>query len=399
MAETPVPPAKQTEEPAAQSGASWLELFFDLVFVAALSLINEDLRSNFTWQGLTFAIVAMAGLFAVWLTVTLISNRFPDEGEYRRSIVGVIMVTLIVSALGISDTVGIDARMGQVSFALTLVAIGALLIPIPREFGASPAAIRLSIGLLWGAALVVGVFALLPVTQGIEFAVVAAAVLVIAIAVAVVQERGLRDSHAVRPSHLIERLGLLAIILLGEGFVLLTVTLREPDAVTDLRFLLMTFVLVYLLWRYFFDSTFADKQGALHWRSAAFGTFLLIFGIIGMFDVFADLAASNEMSETTADTAAFALASSLTFIGFAILGFARTGSWDIRTLLHLLLAAANLGLIAALISFGFGLGATVIATASILAVDVIATVRSKRRFRAGDVNQRDRAPHTQDLEQ
>lgn len=72
------------------------------------------------------------------------------------------------------------------------------------------------------------------------------------------------------------------------------------------------------------------------------------------------------------------VASSLTFIGFAILGFARTGSWGIRTLMHLLLAAANLGLIAVLVSFGFDLGVTVIGTAGILAIDVVATVRSKR---------------------
>lgn len=376
MTDETASPHKDSEPEHA--GASWLELFFDLVFVATLSLINEDIREDFTWQGLTFALVAMAGLFAVWLTVTLISNRFPDEGEYRRSLVGVIMVTLIVSGLGISDTVGIDGRLGQVSFALTLVAVGALLIPLPRQFGASRSAIQLSIGLLWGAGAVVAAFALLPVTANVEFAVVAAAVLVVAISVAIVQERGLRDTHAIRPSHLIERLGLLAIILLGEGFVLLTVALREPDAETDLRFLLMTFVLVYLLWRYFFDSTFADRSGALHWRAAAFGTFVLIFGIVGMFDIFADLAASTEMAETASEQGAFALVSSLTFIGFAILGFARTGKFKHEFWTHLLIAAVNLGFIALVIGTGAGLAATVIGTALLLAIDVVATVRRKR---------------------
>lgn len=380
MAETNAPTSSKDDKHTEHTGASWLELFFDLVFVATLSLINEDIREDFTWEGLTFAVVAMAGLFSVWLTVTLISNRFPDEGEYRRSLVGVIMVTLIISGLGISDTVGIDSRMGQLSFALTLVAVGAMLIPLPKQFGASRATIHLSIGLLWGAAAIVAVFALLPVTEKVEFGVVAAAVAVIAISVAVVQERGLRDTHGVRPSHLIERLGLLAIILLGEGFVLLTVALREPDAETDLRFLLMTFVLVYLLWRYFFDSTFADRDGALHWRSAAFGTFILIFGIVGMFDIFADLAASSAMAETTAEKGAFALASTLTFAGFAILGFARTGRFGREFWIHLLLAAANLGFIAILIGTGVGIAATVIGTALLLAIDVIASVRNKRRL-------------------
>jgi low temperature requirement protein LtrA len=378
MAETDAPASSKEEEQTESAGVGWLELFFDLVFVATLSLINEDIREDFTWQGLTFAVVAMAGLFAVWLTVTLISNRFPNDGEYRRSLVGVIMVTLIVSGLGISDTVGIDSRLGQFSFAVTLVAVGALLIPLPKQFGASRSTIHLSIGLLWSAAAVVAVFALLPVTANMEFGVVAAAVAVIAISVAVVQERGLRSTHGVRPSHLIERLGLLAIILLGEGFVLLTVALREPGAETDLRFLLMTFILVYLLWRYFFDSTFADKDGALHWRSAAFGTFILIFGIIGMFDIFTDLASSRTMADTAIEKIAFAVASTLTFAGFAILGFARTGRFGREFWLHLLLAAVNLGFIAILIGTGVGMAVTVIGTALILAIDVVATVRSKR---------------------
>ncbi len=378
MTDTGEPTTRNEEETTEHSGASWLELFFDLVFVATLSLINEDIRENFTWQGLIFATVAMGGLFAVWLTVTLISNRFPDEGEYRRSLVGVVMVTLIISGLGISDTVGLDGRSGQLSFAVTLAAIGAMLIPLPRKFGASRSAIHLSIGLLWGAAAIVAVFALLPVSDDVEFAVVAAAVVVVAISVAVVQERGLRDTHAVRPSHFIERLGLLAIILLGEGFVLLTVALREPDAETDLRYLLMTFILVYLLWRYFFDSTFADRDGTLHWRSAALGTFVLIFGIVGMFDVFADLASSSTMAQTDTDKAAFALASTLTFTGFAILGFARTGRFGRVFWIHIILAAVNLAFIAIVIGSGWGIAATVIGSGLLLAIDVVATVRRKR---------------------
>lgn len=366
------------EEESKEAKVGWLELFFDLVFVAALSLINEDLREDFTLDRLGLVAVALTTLFVIWLTVTLICNRFPDDSEYRRVLVLVVMATLLISALGVSDAVGIDTHVAQLSFALTLLALGAMFLPLPKKFGVPARPMVISTALLWAAAVVTAGFAVLPVPANVELLLIVAAVVVVGTVIGILQERALRHLVAVQPSHLSERLGLLIIILLGEGLVVMTVTLRGPDAQTDLGFLLMVFVVVFLLWHYFFDGTFEADQAGLRWRTSTFATFLLIFGLLGMLDIFADLAASNTMTHTDQDLIGFAIASFITFAGFSVLTYAQRGGWTIETFVQLGFTAANLLLIIWIIANDSSLSALAIATAAIIALNVLWAVTRRR---------------------
>jgi low temperature requirement protein LtrA len=367
---------------AQQGKVGWLELLFDLVFVASLSLVNDDLREDFTWQGLGFIVVALAALFVIWITVTLVSNRFPDEGEVRRTLVIIIMLSLLVSALSVSGAAGLEPFIGQLSFAVTLFAVGALFVPLPRMFQVPRKPVITSVALLWGAALMTGGFAFLPVGARGELLVIAIAIIVVGIVVGILQERQLRHSHGVHRGHLMERLGLLMIILLGEGIVVMTVTLRAPDAQTDLRFLTMVFILVFILWRYFFDGTLTDEKHDLRWRTAVLATFILIFGIIGMFDVFADLAASNMMTVMQQDTMAFGIASTVTFIGFALLALARRDELRRQVWGHLAFAVVNLMLIIWVITADADLAILALGTLIVISIDVIwSTAVTKRRLR------------------
>jgi low temperature requirement protein LtrA len=369
---------EQTRERAKEAKVGWLELFFDLVFVAALGLINEDLRQDFTIDQLGFVVIALAALFIIWLAVTLISNRFPDDGEYRRVLVLIVMASLLISALSVSGAGGLDHTIAQVSLAVTLVAIGAMFLPLPRQFNVPRQPMVMSALLLWGAAALTAGFALLPVSAPVELLIVTIAIIVVGAVVGILQERALRHRAAVQPSHLSERLGLLIIILLGEGLVVMTITLRAPDADTHFGFLIMVFVMVFLLWHYFFDGTFNVDQAGLRWRSATFATFLLIFGLVGMLDVFADLAASNLMIHSRHDLMAFAIASVITFLGFSILTYAQRGDWSFETLVQLAFTAVNLILIIWVIANDTSLSVLALASSVIIAVNVLWVVIRRR---------------------
>jgi low temperature requirement A protein (LtrA) len=83
--------------------ASWLELFFDLLFVALFSQLAHELV-----QDLRPAIVLGAlGLFApawwAWVSYTVSTNLFGETGPGHRVLILGMMACLLVMIAGVSD--------------------------------------------------------------------------------------------------------------------------------------------------------------------------------------------------------------------------------------------------------------------------------------------------------
>ncbi|MEM1280946.1 MAG: low temperature requirement protein A, partial [Cyanobacteria bacterium P01_H01_bin.152] len=76
--------------------ATWLELFFDLVFVLAIAQLSHLLHSDPSWVG----IVGFAALFVpvwwLWIDFSYYADQFDvDRGPYRLVMLG-IMFGLVV---------------------------------------------------------------------------------------------------------------------------------------------------------------------------------------------------------------------------------------------------------------------------------------------------------------
>src|SRR6266566_2538696 len=75
-----------------------LELFFDLVFVFAITQVTGFLSKDPTWVGLLRGLMLLGALWWAWAAYAWLTNTLnPEEGAVRIAVFGSIAAMLIVS--------------------------------------------------------------------------------------------------------------------------------------------------------------------------------------------------------------------------------------------------------------------------------------------------------------
>jgi low temperature requirement protein LtrA len=232
----------------------WLELFYDLVFVAAVITFSDAISSK-PEIGQTAAVDgAFAAIWMIWLATTLHANRYRDDGAIHRGLVLVQMLLLTINALAVGD--GFDAHPAVISVTYALLAFDVALMYARMvrgrddEPGRFARARRNQYG---AAALPIMVAAVVPEPARI----VLWAVGLVLVAWPTLGFRAGRlgavppfDEH-----HLVERLGLLTILVCGESFV--KVSLLAADGSLDgidISVLVTMFGFVFAVWWAYFDD-------------------------------------------------------------------------------------------------------------------------------------------------
>jgi low temperature requirement protein LtrA len=256
------PPAVYAEEETTRH-ATWMELFFDLVFVVAIAELGRHLHDNLAMTGLvTFAWLFLL-VWWIWLAYNYYADIFDTEDTVSRVALVVVMFLMIFLSQTVDGVfhgnslpfgVGLVALRGILTLLYlrerfeetdagtfftywtgseiitTLILVVALFVPVPGRFG------------LWLAAYVIntaGVFVLYLVFEPV----------------------------IIQASHFPERLGLMTIIVLGETILAVAfgTTLVSPDGSIAFRFYLIGAVAfavaVAMWWLYFerFDERFIDR--------------------------------------------------------------------------------------------------------------------------------------------
>lgn len=73
---------------------SWLELFYDLIYVAALIQLGEALSENVTWAGAGQFVALFSLLWWAWIGTTFFSNRIDADDLPHRLLVFVQMFAI-----------------------------------------------------------------------------------------------------------------------------------------------------------------------------------------------------------------------------------------------------------------------------------------------------------------
>ena len=104
---------------------TWLELFFDLIFVAAVAQVAEPLRDDYSVIGL----VRFAPLFALiwwaWTGHTVFSTRFDTDDVIQRGLTLVHMFAVAAMAANAKDA--LDSR-SSAGFAAAYAAVRFILV-------------------------------------------------------------------------------------------------------------------------------------------------------------------------------------------------------------------------------------------------------------------------------
>ena len=245
------PPQLRTLDDQGERHATWLELFFDLVFVISIAEVAHTLEDYRTLADF----LGTAGLFVAvwwaWVGYTVYADRFDTDDVAHRVLVLAGMLAVIAMALSVHDAL----HGGSARFALAFVAVRGivLLLNARARRHAAPARPLLNLFLAAfsiGAALwLLSVFVPEPARY-----VLWGVALVIELSAPWVGRRQIVKAP-VHTSHLVERFGLFTLIVLGESVVRVAQGAADVDDWTTATLAAAGggFLLVAGLWWLYFD--------------------------------------------------------------------------------------------------------------------------------------------------
>jgi low temperature requirement protein LtrA len=225
-----------------------VELFFDLVFVFAITQVTRLFVQEPTWLGLLRGMLVLAAIWWAWNSFAwLTSAENIDEGGVRLAILGTTALMLGV-ALAVPRAFGRDAILFSVAYFLVRVMHVALSLIVRREDSASrEALLRFVPTALIGASLfVIAAFA----HGDLRIALWITALLIDYSGPAVV---GMGQGWAVAPEHFAERYGLITLIALGESVVAVGVAANFALNAKELLAAALGIITVSALWWLYFD--------------------------------------------------------------------------------------------------------------------------------------------------
>jgi low temperature requirement protein LtrA len=190
-----------------------LELFFDLVFVLALTQCTALMAATPTWTGLGQGLLVLGVLWWSWTGYAWLTSVVdPEEGAVRLVMFGA-MAAFLVAALCVPQAFGAEALLFAVAYGAVRVAHILLFLLASRD---DPKLRRSVIGLALSTTIGVGLLVVAAATDGAVQGGLWVLALTLDMGGGIVIPP---DGWRLVPGHFAERHGLILIIALGESIV------------------------------------------------------------------------------------------------------------------------------------------------------------------------------------
>ena len=236
---------------AAEKRVTWAELFFDLVFVFAVTQVSALLHEDHSWAGVGKALVVFVPVWWAWVGTTIHANTHDVDRPLDRLGIFAVGLGSLFMALALADPYGEHGVLFGASYWVLRLVLAALVFRGPR----------LTVNAFSVALFVTGPLLLIGgmLDGGARIAVWAVAAL-IDLSVPRLTRRKLALVHF-DPAHLPERFGLFVIVALGESIVAVGLSVRgEALTAARLAAVAAAFVLACGLWWVYFHFA----AGAVH---------------------------------------------------------------------------------------------------------------------------------------
>jgi low temperature requirement protein LtrA len=222
-----------------------LELFFDLVFVFALTQVTKLMAGDPTWTGLGRGMLVLTALWWAWGAYAWLTNYIAAEEDRERLLMFAVMGAFLVAALAVPQAFGDNALLFAVAYAVARWLHIFIFAEANDDLDAADAIRRLARTALPAPALLI----IAAFLDGTGQALLWVGALAVDFAGPFVfGVRGFRVS----PAHFAERFALIVIIALGESIVAIGTGIHgELDAGIVAGALLGLVVACALWWAYF----------------------------------------------------------------------------------------------------------------------------------------------------
>jgi low temperature requirement protein LtrA len=247
---------------------TWLELFFDLVFVAAVAQVAEPLREHYGFAELLRFTPLFLLVWWAWTGRAMFTTRFDTDDGVQRALTVLEMFAIAVMAANARDSLTSRSSAG---FAAAYACVRLILLVhyqrASRVHSARDLAKPHLIGhggaaALWLLSAIVPVSARLPIW-------IAAFALDLATPWATVDHSVRTPPH---PAHLPERFGLFTLILLGESVVAVMkgIESQEHWSVPAATAAIGGLSVLFAIWWCYFDGVVATTERRVRTRRDAF---------------------------------------------------------------------------------------------------------------------------------
>jgi low temperature requirement protein LtrA len=108
---------EELEPDVSEKRVAPLELFFDLVFVFALTQITYLMSENPTWEGLGQGLLVLVALWWAWGAYAWLTNYIDTEQDTERLLMLGAMAAMLVAALATPHAFGDDAIIFVLAYA------------------------------------------------------------------------------------------------------------------------------------------------------------------------------------------------------------------------------------------------------------------------------------------
>jgi low temperature requirement protein LtrA len=233
-----------------------LELFFDLVFVFALTQVTLLMSDHPTWEGLGQGMLVLALLWWAWAAYAWLTNYIASDEGVERLLMFAAMGAFLITALAVPGAFGDEALLFAVAYAAARwlhifiwaeanedVDTGEAIVRLART--ALPAPLLLIVGALFGGTAQTAIWI---VALAIDFA-----------GPFVFGLRGFQVSAG----HFAERFGLVVIIALGESIVAIGVGLEGDVDAGVIAAAAFGLIVACALWWAYFDWVALDAERRL----------------------------------------------------------------------------------------------------------------------------------------
>jgi low temperature requirement protein LtrA len=230
----------------------WLELFYDLVFVAAILVFSSAVSHLHDGARIAWVVIVFAAVWWIWLSTTVFTNRFRMTDLGHRILLLLQMFFVVLIAMEARAGVVDDEAYLALVYGALVGTVAAMYWRAWRQHGPDSAFAR-HLALLNGSAAVLFVVAA-PMPEALRLLVAAAGMAVVVLP-AIARSSRLSEFPAIDEDHLVDRLGAFTIIVCGESFVKVAIAVSNStvDGV-DVVALAFQFVLTFALWASYFED-------------------------------------------------------------------------------------------------------------------------------------------------